>query len=180
MISSKEMGGIFAEKGLWTNTLKSDTNSIYVLAQILVQRGFPVSISQIATDVNGNILSDTVAIYARLEGLSALNKVSDTPERRALYQATSPISGFGEPIVDECEWDDETKIRVKAFYWQNRMKHYQKYAKKFKADKKEFEAEVKKSWAEVVKLGRPIPLTPDNIRSILEEVVDRELASSKP
>jgi len=170
MMTTKE-GVPKRPESLWIN-IKQDDVSVLFLAQILAQKGFKVWISEQAVDEKGKTKVGYVAIHADLDGQDILRLISHTPDMEALCLT---IHGFGPPNLDYCHWDDVTKRRVAAYWYQKEAVSYQEQAKPLEEKAKANRAQARKL------LGKHKPLTQDEIRSLVEQVVDRVLAqSSKP
>ena len=65
-----------------------------------------------------------VAIYASPQGKTALDKIVKTPEFSAISEAL--VGHFDQPEVEQCKWDQSTKERVRALYWQSRRRYAQR------------------------------------------------------
>ncbi len=172
-------------ENFWSNTEKRDTNPTLILAQILAEQGLGVSISDNATRKNGGPVPDCVAICATPEGRMILERAGKTPQILALKGAYRLDSFHLTQVINFCSWDEQTKRRVEAFYWLNRFAFWQKAADEILAgiskrhkevkEERETRAEEAKNKAEEL-LGSLKPLTPDDIRALIGEVVDRVLA----
>lgn len=71
----------------------------------------------------------TPQLYGSLEARSYLLQVKETPELRALIDAelgSGTPEGQVPPDVLQCSWDDDTKTRVTARYWENLAHRYQR------------------------------------------------------
>lgn len=183
---TSEIGARNRPENFWYNTEKIDTNPILILAEILAERGSDVLILDNATTSYGERLTSHVAIQATPEGARLLNKILDTPENRALCHT---ILTRTEPDVGSCQWDEETKRRVLAFYWTDQARFLEEYANGIDPvaaiDVKRAKKNIKDYWIARAQehkvkaqelLGSLEPLTPDDIRALIGEVVDRVLA----
>lgn len=179
----------------WSKDFKSDHykdvfNPSFILAKILEQRGLGVSINQTVIR-RGEYLSEIAEIHESPQGRDVIMRVNSTPEFLALSHAKWRGKWPGirpKPSFELCEWDEQTKRQVEAFYWQNVVTHYQRileerlqtldqgnaWHKKVIDENKKMIDERQVKVQEL--LGELSPLTPDEIRSLLEEVVDRVLA----
>lgn len=145
------------------NVEKSDTCVRFVVAQILSERGIPIEISENAVNGEGEPISGYVAIYAPQRTRSYVAHVVNILEGQVLSNAfnNSGISGLlptgeMEGKVKDCWWDEETKGRILATFWQNR------------------EGPV----GAINRFGDVEPINPLELRSLLEPVVDRVLAGA--
>lgn len=123
-----------------------------------------------------------VGISATPDGKSVLDQACRTSEFLALLTADNPglNEPADEPAVDNCYWNDETKKKVLSFYWQNKAALYRMVAEKFDhPHSQNLQQRSKKAQAKAKKLlGEFSPLTSNDIRSLLNEVVDRVLAQA--
>lgn len=150
-------------ESFFQNAKLSEDNPLLITAQLLVEKGVPLIISENAIGAYGEKLSDYVAIHATGKARDTLFQIIlHEPEFRALEAA---FSQYHAPDISDCQWDEQTRRKFWARYWQNL-----KGNKLF--DQKGIEKQIQK-FSDVE------PLTPNEIRSLLEEVVDRVLAQSQ-
>lgn len=174
----------------WGNVVESETNPSLIAAIILIERGFPISLIKRPQAPLRNIrlrpvedldepYDDWIEIFTYIEGARALHKIDNTPEMYAFEDAYSGVSD-SPPDFEYCAWDNTTIRKIEAFFWQNRARYFQEWAQyneQFKKRAKVDLLEQKKGCEAKAKevLGELPLLTPDDIRSLLEQVVDREL-----
>lgn len=179
MADLKEAETIRPEAVLLYLTPPKDDNLSFVLPQILVEKGIPISISEFE---EGHF----VKVYASLVGKSILEKLEEIPEIDAINGALSGTV-VSEIDIEDCNWDESTKIRVEAFSWQSRADFFQKMAESVnptrsthaRQRKQEDEEEAQKAQTKAKELLKDLPpFTPSDIHSLLEEVVDRVLAQT--
>lgn len=151
----------------WTDTENDEFNPNLALVRILQKRGFAISIGHPKSG-----LDDAVSISASSDASRIFEQISNIPEVDILTKVFS-LHVPTEPEVDSCDWDDETKIKVRAFHWQRREQLCKRLAKKEDL----LEANKAKKRAEKL-LGKLRPLEPKDVHSLVEKVVDRELAST--
>lgn len=162
----------------------NDQPTTLTLALLLKERGLPILIFEQPLYILRQTWHGWSSIYTKIEGARALDQIKDTSEYKALDCADT---GLGDPPdFSDCQWDDETKARVLVRYWQYRAMHYQRWADNIdpktskdvnEKDEKRKEAEKAQAKAKEL-LGELNTITPDDIRSLLEEVVDRVLGSA--
>ena len=178
-------------------TLNKATNPTLIAAQILMERGLPISISEGARTIRGRELPGFVQIVATGDGRVALNTVFSTPEYQVLEDAALGANGlFGvtRPNLSDCPWDQDTKRRVPAFHWENRAVWFQNDLDRERAgnpidrwsrpssaaDLSELERQIREVRDRAERLlinPEPlIALTAGDIRFLLEEAVNRVLA----
>lgn len=170
------------------------TDLTSILANTLARKGLGVTIEmREGRFVNRRTIrmdDKASAIYAEVE---------DSPEFQALVLSNAVTEAFLpyvesrrlEQVLQQCQWDDQTKRRVLALYWQNRAAFCQKEAKGFSKmedpDGYLKAEEYQKRWSEDAEdamtearelLGESRPLILDDIRLLTEQVVDRVLAQS--
>lgn len=147
------------------DTEDNPINIFFVVADILAQReSFPIQI--LDSFSAGKKTPGYKTIWGAEEIVPILNQIMSTPEYRALQRAVGwrTIGKAFEPKIEECQWDDLTKRRVIALYLESK-------AILGKPDLKVQAAEriLQES------LGNSNPLTPIEIRRLLQEVVNRTL-----
>ncbi len=135
-------------------------------AKALKTRGFEVQ--QEEDVIRGDGRSEEIA-----------GRVFSSPEGVALRSAFSGIDA--EPNVNICRWDEDTKSRVSAFYFdQHALFLAQKDSKRFKlpGEHRHIQeiVETLQGLAEMLR-GDLKPLTQKDIGSLVEQIVDRELTS---
>lgn len=178
-------------KDFKTDCYKDSFNPSFVLAKILEQRSVGVSIIQEVVR-NDKRYNELVEIQMTPHGRDCMLKGEYTPEFLALSHAKwhAEWRHKPKPKFESCQWDDATKRRVEAFYWQNVVTHYQRtleerlqildqgnaWYKKVINDNKKMIDETQSKVREL--LDDLNPLTSEDIRSLLEEVVDRVLAQN--
>ncbi|MBI3282773.1 hypothetical protein HYZ70_01720, partial [Candidatus Curtissbacteria bacterium] len=150
-----------------------------ILARILARRRLGVSTSRQAPDHYGSVLQNRVAIYVSETGREILDRILDTPELEALLRATT-WNALGEPDTDACAiWGEEIKRRVKALHWQRQALFYEKWAGETTPGGAMQKGLTNKSQDCRQKAGKLLgklkPLSVDNIRSLVREVVNRTL-----
>lgn len=152
-------------------------NPILALAQILIAKGFPVEISENAVSADGRILKDHVTILARGEPRAILDQVAGSVEFQALVFALNPRI-FRKLDVKGCDWDQPTKLRVYDTFLRNVVPLYKCVIE---------DSEAGEGWIQERdqlkqlkrKASETIPLTQDDIRSLIVPLVDRVLAQSQ-
>lgn len=143
-----------------------------ILLELLNRKGINVSKEDFA-----NLIIKTARGEVELsKDELLLKRAFDTPEFQALSNADSVIE---EPKLDSCSWDDQTKKRVQAFYFQN-LADQREWEIKHGLEKGEKAQKEVVSYQESVHrlLEGTNPLLEDDMRSLLEPVVDRVLAQS--
>jgi len=178
MVNIKEIERNRQEKTLLYITHPGENNLSFVLPQILAEKGLSVSISKCETDLH------FVEVYASPFGSRVLEKLEETPEFDAICSALSGTV-VSEIEVEDCNWDESTKRRVQALFWQSRADFFEKMASHIKrplsfygrVTEQRDEDEVQKSRILTRELLGDLPqLSPEDIRSLLTEVVDRVLS----
>lgn len=160
------------QETFWTNTPKSDNDPILILAQTLARRGFGILISEQAISPKGKKVSGYVAIhFTDPEARSVAEKLIKTPEIDILYVA---YRGSLATLVfpPDINWDEETKVRVELYYLKQQEKSSKELGVRSAVRITQFRVR------ELLERHNPSPLNVDDIRSLLEEVVDGELARS--
>jgi len=95
------------------NVRPKDLTQILLVVS-LVQRGFEVRARE-AYDHYGNPLPKYIALFGPEDTRSLYNKFfSVNPESTVLLGLESGIGFEGIANVDDCDWDDETKQKVRA------------------------------------------------------------------
>ena len=105
---------------LWSYASGGDgyaKGSKVAVAEYMEKKGLGVSVQP------GERGPGIVAIYASPQGKTALDKIVKTPEFSAISEAL--VGHFGKPEVEQCKWDESTKQRVQALYWQSRRRYAQ-------------------------------------------------------
>lgn len=174
---------------LWSNVDNRQTEPSLALAQVLNERGLDVHIREPYV-----LPAERYAgVHASSENQTLLHRLTATHELRALSIAddgvTTPKTMLNQ-YLEHCWWNKETQRRVKAFYWQNLANYHQGVADgidthpsyKFhkpqdrtkKAERHQRQAEENRGKEREI-LGELQPLTPEDVRSLVVKVVEREL-----
>ena len=105
------------------------------------------------------------------------------PEMQALsFLGQNYLLGMQPPDLDNTSWDDNTKRRVLSLFWKKRaekkdMSHRTYGRKEYIAEIENDEKEAREKSEEFLKLpdGETLaPLTPDDIRGLIEEAIDKK------
>ena len=161
----------------WSNTEKRDNNPTLILARILSQRDFGLSISEQAVNLKSEQVKGYVAIHftdpeAKLV-MDELIKIPEIDILCAAYRGSLAALVFPTDV----NWDEETKARVEICY----LKQQEKRLMELKGSLARGAVIINQS--RIIELlekhNHLRPLTPDDIRLLLEPVVDRVLSQPR-
>lgn len=106
----------------------SKDNLVVTGVKLLEKKGVPVSI--LALTVLGKDSPGNVAFYGSAEGRKVYGKMITMPEFNSLQRALSTYLGTADQIKDDQlglaniqTWDEDTKRRIEAFFWENSMEN---------------------------------------------------------
>jgi hypothetical protein len=162
----------------WINEEIKDTNPALIVAKILIDRGLCIAISQ-AMDRFGRRVPGRVNISAPRSLKPVLIQIELTHEYNVLSNA---LGGIHPPLVENCRWDEETKKRVLAFYYESESEFHKEKAEAVAAaehphSRSFYEEESQRAQSKARELlGELNPLTLADVHSLFEQVVDGELA----
>lgn len=120
--------GFVKPRGFWGNTENSVANPFLHATIIMSQRGIPITIRRDATDSWGNPLRGDVAIYTTDQSQPIMKRLLHSRDLLSLCTAydTSGLAGGFDPSTEEeplgiteSSWDEKTKIRLRALYYEN-------------------------------------------------------------
>lgn len=186
-MSGVETGnGISDKERYWRQVENVEANPALILAKILMERSLEVSISG-ALDVFGHPIPDHVDIFVSKDAGRFLKLSSQAPEFMALNIAFNPRLLRRGPEVENCQWDQSTKYKVYNTYYKNLLEgsglqvyvDHLKLSYSVQRNKKGIKEvdRMMEEWRG--KIDESELLTPPEIRSLLEQVVDRVLAQAQ-
>lgn len=99
-------------------TNASEQKLQYVLAQVLIEKGYPMNFGR-AVDIYGQRLVDYITISSGSRDTRRFyNQVSQSEEFRILVNVSTAFFSDELTKVDDVpNWDDTTKLRLKALFW---------------------------------------------------------------
>ncbi len=168
-------------------------NFVIILGEVMKNKGLPIE---------ARTIEERTFLYTKSNEVKAeLLDILDTPEARALGFLVNwlQVSAGEEPDMENCTWDDKTKRKVLAYYLKLREeslhKNNDEFFEDFQRNRDQYdevnERHYIKKRREITEIGPIIsqllqisenetltPLTPDDIRDLMEEIVQRKITQT--